>query len=59
MAAIFIKIFSGAQPKEIVQAQPTILKDSGLIFHLSPNRQRGVKSLVERMKILATLRLEK
>lgn len=53
LATLLINVLSGNTPQEIIDADITFLKETEIIFHLSPNRVRGVKSLIVRMKEIA------
>ncbi len=50
LAAMLIEILSESNPKEIIEANLTFLKDTGIIYHLSPNRVKGFNALVNKMK---------
>lgn len=53
LVAIIIKIFSDLTPKEIVDFDTARLGVLGLAEIITPNRQNGLKSMIERIKIYA------
>ncbi|MDX1809675.1 MAG: SufE family protein [Sulfurospirillaceae bacterium] len=50
LVALIIKIFSNLTPKEIVAFDFTKLNSLGLSEIITPNRQNGLKSMIERIK---------
>lgn len=53
LAALLVKLFSGATPEEIAKHPSNILMESGLIQNLSPNRTNGAASMFAKFKELA------
>lgn len=55
LTALLIEILDGNTQKEIQEAEITFLKETEIIYHLSPNRIKGINSVIARMKELAKL----
>lgn len=53
LVALIIKIFSNLTPKEIVDFDVARLGVLGLSEIITPNRQNGLKSMIERIKTYA------
>lgn len=51
--AILIRVFSGQQPMEILEADTAFLDDIGLKEHLSPTRANGLVSMIKQIKLYA------
>ena len=50
LASMLIEVYSDSSADEILKTNLTFLKDTGIIFHLSPNRVKGLNSLIGKMK---------
>lgn len=53
LVSLLTYVYSDESPEDIVEHQPTFLKEIGLIDALSPTRQNGLKSMIERIKLYA------
>tara|TARA_B110000263_G_scaffold215739_1_gene200906 strand:- start:14 stop:439 length:426 start_codon:yes stop_codon:yes gene_type:complete len=51
--AIFIRVFSNQEPKNILEADTKFIDKIGLKEHLSPTRANGLVSMVKQIKIYA------
>jgi cysteine desulfuration protein SufE len=51
--AILIRVFSGQQPKDILDADTVFIDEIGLKEHLSPTRANGLVSMVKQIKMYA------
>jgi cysteine desulfuration protein SufE len=51
LVALIIRVLSGNDPKEIVNAPLDFLKEIGLHEHLSPTRSNGLVSMIKQMKL--------
>lgn len=45
IALLLCQFYSGAEPKEILQCEPSFLAEAGITQHLSPNRRNGLSRL--------------
>ena len=50
---MLLKVYSGAQPAEIVSTPPDFVKEIGLESKLSPSRANGLFSMIKQMKYYA------
>ncbi len=55
LTALLIEILNNNTQKAIIEAEITFLKETEIIYHLSPNRVKGINAVISRMKELATL----
>lgn len=53
IAGLLIRVFSGQQPKDIVNANLDFIDKIGLTQHLSPTRSNGLLSMVKQIKYYA------
>jgi len=53
LLALLIKVYSGKKPQEILDTNPSFLKELGLEKHLSPNRANGVYSILKQILLYA------
>jgi cysteine desulfuration protein SufE len=51
LLAMILGVFSGATPKELVEAPLSFLKELGLESHLSPSRSNGVFAMIKQIKL--------
>lgn len=51
--AIMIRVFSGQNPKEILDASTDFVDEIGLKEHLSPTRANGLVSMIKQIKMYA------
>ena len=51
-------VYSDENPKEIIDHQPTFVKEIGLVDALSPTRQNGLKSMILKIKSFAGQHLD-
>ncbi|WP_297333540.1 SufE family protein [Flavobacterium sp.] len=51
--AILIRVFSGQEPKDILEADTGFIDEIGLKEHLSPTRANGLVSMVKQIKMYA------
>lgn len=52
--ALLVKVFSGQEAKDIMEADTDFINEIGLKEHLSPTRANGLLSMVKQMKLYAT-----
>lgn len=50
---LLIRVLSGQQPNDIVQANLSFIDEIGLQEHLSPTRSNGLLSMIKQMKLYA------
>jgi len=50
---MLIRVLSGRQPDEIIQADLAFIDRIGLREHLSPTRSNGLNSMIRQMKLYA------
>jgi cysteine desulfuration protein SufE len=50
LTSMLIEVLSDSSPNEVTEANLIFLKDTGIIFHLSPNRVKGLSALIDKMK---------
>jgi cysteine desulfuration protein SufE len=53
LAALAARLYSGAEPAEILRHTPDVLRRIGLDRHLSPTRSNGLLAMIRQMKMLA------
>lgn len=53
LTALLIEILNGNTQKEIEETEITFLKETEIIYHLSPTRVKGINSVIATMKELA------
>jgi cysteine desulfuration protein SufE len=51
-------VYSDENPKDIIDHQPTFVKEIGLVDALSPTRQNGLKSMILKIKSFAGKHLD-
>lgn len=51
--AILIRVFSGQQPQDILDADTDFINQIGLKEHLSPTRANGLVSMIKQIKMYA------
>jgi cysteine desulfuration protein SufE len=51
-------VYSDENPKDIIDHQPTFVKEIGLVDALSPTRQNGLKSMILKIKSFAGQHLD-
>ena len=51
LVALMVRVLSGHEAKEIVEAPLTFIDEIGLKEHLSPTRSNGLVSMVKQMKL--------
>jgi cysteine desulfuration protein SufE len=54
LVALVLNIYSDETPDDILNTEPSFLKDIGLDVGLSPSRSNGVYSMVKQVKYYAT-----
>lgn len=59
LAALLIRVLSGNEPKEIMDADLYFVDKIGLKQHLSPTRSNGLLSMMKKMKLFAIAYNEK
>lgn len=47
-------VYSDEKPEDIIEHQPTFVKEIGLVDALSPTRQNGLKSMILKIKSFAS-----
>ena len=57
VAALLCDFYSDQSPAEIVETDPTFLKQSGITQHLTPNRRNGLTRIWETIREFAAARL--
>ena len=58
VAALLCDFYSDQSPVEIVETDPTFLKQSGITQHLTPNRRNGLARIWETIREFAAARLK-
>lgn len=53
LVSLLHRLYSGATPKEILEAQPDFIGSLGLTQHLSPSRSNGLFSMIKQIKYYA------
>lgn len=53
LVAVLVKIYSGKKPKEILQIEPTFIRELGFESNLSPSRANGLNSMIKQIKYYA------
>ncbi|MCX6350255.1 MAG: SufE family protein [Bacteroidetes bacterium] len=53
LVALVLRVFTGNNPDEILNAQPHFIADIGLANHLSPTRSNGLAAMVKQIKFYA------
>jgi cysteine desulfuration protein SufE len=53
MIALLIRLFSGQEPKVILETDTTFVDEIGLKEHLSPTRANGLVSMIKQIKMYA------
>lgn len=51
IVAMIAQVYSGSTPAEIIETQPTFLKDLGITEHLSMNRTNGLASMLKQVQM--------
>lgn len=51
IVAVLVRVFSGQEPKDILEADTTFIDEIGLKEHLSPTRANGLVSMIKQMKL--------
>ena len=51
--AILLRVFSGHNPKEIIESDTEFIDKIGLKEHLSPSRANGLGSMIKQLKMYA------
>jgi cysteine desulfuration protein SufE len=57
-ASLLCDLYSGENPKDIVQLEPDFLSDVGITQHLSPNRRNGLTGVREKIKAYAQMQID-
>ncbi|MBL7110362.1 MAG: SufE family protein [Bacteroidales bacterium] len=53
IVALLIRVLSGREPKEIMEADLHFIDEIGLKDNLSPTRSNGLQSMIKKMKLYA------
>lgn len=53
LIALLLRIYSGRSPGEILDTEPTFVKELGLEQHLSPTRSTGLHSMLDAIRRFA------
>lgn len=53
IASLLIRVFSGRNPDDIIDADTDFIDKIGLKEHLSPTRSNGLMSMIKQMKLYA------
>ncbi len=53
IANLLIRVFSGHNPQEILDASTEFINEIGLTEHLSPTRSNGLMSMIKQIKMYA------
>ena len=51
IVAILVRVFSGQEPQDILNANTSFIDEIGLKEHLSPTRANGLVSMIKQMKL--------
>jgi len=54
LVALLLKVYSGANPNEILQTPPEFLRALGFESNLSPSRANGLHSMLKQIRLYAT-----
>jgi cysteine desulfuration protein SufE len=54
LVALLLRVYSGANPNEILQTPPEFLRALGFEGHLSPSRANGLHSMLKQIRLYAT-----
>jgi cysteine desulfuration protein SufE len=54
LVALLLKVYSGANPNEILQTPPEFLRALGFEGNLSPSRANGLHSMLKQIRLYAT-----
>lgn len=54
LVALLLRVYSGANPNEILQTPPEFLKALGFEGHLSPSRANGLHAMLKQIRLFAT-----
>ena len=50
LIALLIQVYSGCSARQIVETEPTFIRDIGLADHLSPTRANGLSSMLNAIR---------
>ena len=53
LVSLVLQIYSGCNPDEILETEPTFIKEIGLESHLSPSRTNGLSAMIRQIKYYA------
>ncbi|MBY0315037.1 MAG: SufE family protein [Bdellovibrionales bacterium] len=53
LVAILLKVYSEAEPDDILSSPPTFIEELGFRSHLSPSRANGLMSMVKQIMLYA------
>jgi cysteine desulfuration protein SufE len=54
LVALLLRVYSGANPNEILKTPPEFLKTLGFEGHLSPSRSNGLHAMLKQIRFYAT-----
>ena len=54
LVALLLKVYSGANPEDILQSPPEFLKALGFEGNLSPSRANGLHAMLKQIRLYAT-----
>lgn len=54
LVALLLKVYSGAEPADILQSPPEFLRALGFEGNLSPSRANGLHSMLKQIRLYAT-----
>lgn len=54
LVAVLLKVYSGADPEEILKSPPTFLRSLGFEGNLSPSRANGLHAMLKQIQHFAT-----
>lgn len=54
LVALLLRVYSGANPNDILQTPPEFLRALGFEGHLSPSRANGLHSMLKQIRLYAT-----
>ncbi len=51
LVALVLRVYSDATPREVIDAEPTFVREIGLADHLSPTRANGLAAMIRQIKL--------
>lgn len=51
LVALVLRVYSDATPREVIDTEPTFVREIGLADHLSPTRANGLAAMIRQIKL--------